>query len=286
MTQIGGWFDEDVDIRGILAIFDDSVDDPDSKAAGINLVSAASDDSFARLHPLIGKHVDDLGLSHGVSTQDAAEPCRLEQNTCSAGLVGNDQNLRSVPKDVFQLADDAVWRNHGHVWLEAVFAPFVYIENARLIGARGTDHLGRDRVRNVLLFKRKQRLQPLPLAGVFKQARLFQLEAAHLFAQVLVLLAHVAQVEIIGPQATHTRTGTMQDFLRWRHQADGPIADQPDGGRIRGSGIGPPDLHSQSNDLEDQNTHQKQYVFIAAQSESMAASTCQAEAMLSALRTL
>ena len=63
---------------------------------------------------------------------------------------------------------------------------------------------------DVVLFEGQQGLQALSLASIFEQACLLQLQAAHLFAQLLILLPDMAEVEIARPQAAQAGTRAME----------------------------------------------------------------------------
>ena len=77
----------------------------------------------------------------------------------------------------------------------------VDIEDARLVAAAGADGLRGNGLVDVFLLEVQQGLQPLSLAGIFKQSGLFQAQPVDGLLQILVLLAHVAQVDIVLPTA-------------------------------------------------------------------------------------
>ena len=67
---------------------------------------------------------------------------------------------------------------------------------------------------DVLLLEVQHRLQPLALARIFKQGSLFQPQPVDGVLQVLVLLAHVAQVDVVLPEAAHAGLGVLDSALQ------------------------------------------------------------------------
>ena len=90
---------------------------------------------------------------------------------------------------------------------------------------------GRRRLVNVFLLEIEHRLQPLALLGVLKQRSLLQPQTIYRLLQIRVLLAHVAQVDVVLPESTKrpilvlctARSGG-------EHHAIGPQPDQPHAG--------------------------------------------------------
>ena len=90
------------------------------------------------------------------------------------------------------------------------------IEDARLIAAAGADGLRGQRLVDILLLEVHQRLQALSLLGVFKQRRLLQTQPVDGLLQLLVLLAGVAQIDVVVATA-HRRPA-------WRRERAAPAA--------------------------------------------------------------
>ena len=186
----------------------------------------------------------------------------------AAGLVVDGQHLRRVGKHFPHLAHDAVRGDDRHIALEAVIVAFVNGENLRLVGTAGPDDLGRQRLIEIFLLEIEHGLQAMPLARIFKQCSLFQAETVHRILQVLVLLANVAQVDIVLPETEDAGLRVLHHAFDGRNHGVGPQADEPYTGAVRRverspSGICAPNLHRQSNHLDQQQNQQHQQVAIA-----------------------
>ena len=135
-------------------------------------------------------------------------------------------------KHLAHLAHDAFRGDHGHVAPQAIVFPLVDGEQPRLVRTAGANHLRQRRGVKVFFLETQHGLEPLALARVFKHLRLLQPQAVHRRLQILVLLAHVAQIEVVSPELAHAGLEEFRHPLRRRHQRIGPQADQPHPGAV------------------------------------------------------
>ena len=122
-----------------------------------------------------------------------------EQDPGAGGLVVDEQHLRGVGEDVAELADDAVGRDDGHVGLEIVVRALVDVEDVGEIAAAGADDLRGDGGGDVVLLEGEQRLETMALDGVFGEGGLLEAEAGDLLLEIVILLADVAEIDVVGP---------------------------------------------------------------------------------------
>ncbi len=126
----------------------------------------------------------------------------------------------------------------------------------------GTDNLRSDGGRNVMLLEVEQRLETMTLNGIFGQRGLFEAKAGDLLLEIVILLAGVAEVDIVGPTATNGRADAMEEALKRRNDGDGPIADKGDFATVGSAGFDrTPDLDGEADGLGEQHRHQDQNVF-------------------------
>ena len=102
-----------------------------------------------------------------------------------------------------------------------------------------------------------------PWLGIFQQRGLLQAEPVDGLLQLLVLLADVAQVKVVLPQALHAQLGDVEELLRGGDHRIGPQPDEPHAGRVlRVEGVAPAvgaaHLHGQPDDLRQQDSQQHQ----------------------------
>src|SRR5580658_1779596 len=256
--------DEGVAIR----VGDHFVDHADGKAAGEDLIAARGEHDFAFLDALVGQDVYDFQLSEGVAAQDAANARGFKNHAGAAGLVVDGEHLGGVGKHVADLADDSVRSDDGVVAGQAVGGTLVDVEDVGQLAAAGADGLGGHGFVNVLLLKFVERLQTFALLGVFEQGGLLKAEAVDGFLQVLILLADVAQIQVVLPQVPGAKAGGVDEPLRRRNQGVGPEADQSNAGRVGGverasSFAGAAHLHGQANDLHEQDSQQHEKISVA-----------------------
>ena len=84
--------------------------------------------------------------------------------------------------------------------LKPVSLALVDVEDVRLVAAAGADDLRGHGLVDVFLLEVEQRLQPLALLGILKQCGLLQAQPVDGLLQVLILLADVAQIDVVLPQ--------------------------------------------------------------------------------------
>jgi hypothetical protein len=260
-VEMGGRLDDHVDKVFAVRVADDLLHHAHRESAREDLVAAGGEHGFARLDAAVGEDADDLRLAGGVAAQDAANARGLQDYSCAAGLVVDGQNLGRMGKDLAHLAYDSVGGNHSHIAVQAVGRTLVKIEDARLIAAAGADSLRGNRRINVFLLEAEELLQPLALAGIFKQGSLLQAEAVDGLLQFAVLFANVAQVKIVLPQVSSLQLGGLDNPLCRRNQRIGPQPDEPYAGRVlRVEGVarvaGAAHLHSEADDLRPEDGQQ------------------------------
>ena len=79
--------------------------------------------------------------------------------------------------------------------------------------------------------------------------------------QILIALAHVAQVDIILPAITHTRADRIGHALKRRHRGGSPHADKADLAPIRHARIGRrAHLHRERDGLRQQDRDEEQRI--------------------------
>ena len=144
----------------------------------------------------------------------------------------------------------------------------VDVEDAGLVAAAGTDGLCGNRLVDVFLLEAVERLETLALVGVFKQCRLLEAETVDGFLQVLVLLAHMAQIDVVLPEVFDAEFGGVNEFFRRGDDRIGPQADEADTRPIAGiegavAPAGAPHLHCEADDLREQDSQQHQNISIA-----------------------
>ena len=142
----------------------------------------------------------------GVPRRIGADARALEDDAGAGGLVVDLEHLRGGGKYIAQLNHYAVMGDDRHVGPEAVVPALIDGQHAGLVAAAGADHLRGYRRSDVALLEPKHGLQALSLERVFRDGRLRNAHAGKLLLQVLVLLAHVAEVDVIGPAVVQSRS--------------------------------------------------------------------------------
>src|ERR1035441_10128778 len=113
-----------------------------------------------------------------------------------------------------QLTDDAVRRDDRHVAAEAVGRSLVKIEDTRLVAAAGADDLGGQCFVYIFFLEVHEGLQAPALAGIFKQSGLLKAQPVDGFLKVLIMLANMAQVDVVLPETGYAEAGRMDEPLR------------------------------------------------------------------------
>ena len=117
----------------------------------------------------------------------------------------------------------------------------VDIEDAGEIGAAGADDLRGDGGGDVVLLEVEQGLQAMALEGVLRERGLLEAEAGDLLLKVVVLLAGVAEIDVVGPAVADVIADAMEESLEWRDGGDSPVAEKRDLVAVWGAGFdGPP----------------------------------------------
>ena len=105
----------------------------------------------------------------------------------------------------------------------------------RAVRAAGPDHLRGYGFRDVLVLKSEHRLQAAAFGGVFGEGGFFLAEAGDLLLQLLVLLAGVAKVDVVVPDAAGVEAGAVHDALDRCDESDCPAAKQGDFSAVGGA---------------------------------------------------
>src|ERR1700760_4811521 len=168
-------------------------------------------------------------------------------------------------KHVAQLADDAIRRNHGLIRTKSVSKPFVDIKHMRAVRSAGADNLRGHGLRNILLLESEHRLQAAALRCVFGEGRLFLAQPRNLLLQLLILLARMAQIDVVVPHAAGMQAAAMHKSFDRCDECDRPAAKQGDLPAVRvAAGDGALDrtlnLYSQCTDLQQDDHDQDQRV--------------------------
>ena len=147
-------------------------------------------------------------------------------------MIVDGKYLRRVGKDVADLAHNAVRGNDRHIGAKLIIGSLVDVEDVRLIASAGANGLRGHRLVDVFLLEVEERLQTLALASILKQRGLFQAQTVDGLLQILVLLADVAQVNIVLPETASAKLGGLNELLWRRDQGIGPQPDQPHAGAV------------------------------------------------------
>ena len=269
-VEMGVGLDDDVDEGVAIRIGDDFFNDADGQAAGKDEVAAGGEHLFAGLDALVLENADDFKLAGGVAGENAADAGGFKNDAGAAGLVVDEQDLGGAGKDVADLADDAVGGDDGHVRLQAVVGALVEIEDAGLIAAAGADGLGGEGGVDVAVLEVEEGLEALALAGIFKQGGLLEAQAVDGLLQILVLLADVAQVNVVLPEAGDAQLGILNELLGGRDQRLSPETDETNRGGISGidgsvATRGTAHLHGKAHDLHHEEGEQYDQAAVAGE---------------------
>ena len=116
-------------------------------------------------------------------------------------------------------------------------AALVDVDDAGEIGAAGADDLGGDGVGDVVLLEGEEGLEAMALEGVLGDGGLLEAHVGELLAEVGVLLADVAEVDVVGPAVTRVVADAVEEALEGSDDGDDPVAHERDAARVRGGGI-------------------------------------------------
>ena len=97
--------------------------------------------------------------------------------------------------------------------LRPSFAALVDVEDAGEVAAAGADDLRGDGGGDVVLLEVEQGLKAMALDGVFSEGGLFEAHAGDLLLEVGVLLAGVAEVDVVGPAVAYVVAEAMEEPL-------------------------------------------------------------------------
>jgi hypothetical protein len=244
-------------IRLVIGVGLDGFDGADGKPARIDLIAAGGEDLLADLNAGVGGEIVDHDLAGGATAKNGAEAGGGEKDAGTGGLVVDEKYLRGVGEDVAKLADDAVGRHDSLIGLEAVLRAFVDVKDAREIVAAGADDLSGNGGGDVVLLKVEQGLETVALDGVFRERGLLEAEAGDLLLEVVILLAGVAEVDVVGPAVTEVVAEAVEEPLEGGNGGDSPVAQESDAAAVRGAGFDEAsDLDSKADGLGEQNRNQ------------------------------
>src|SRR5450631_3262118 len=106
---------DDIDEGVSLRVQYDLFNSADGEAARKDLVATAGEYPFARLDALIGKNINNLGLSGSIAAQYAANARGFKNHSRAAALIINDQNLGAMGKDFADFADNSIGSDDRHI---------------------------------------------------------------------------------------------------------------------------------------------------------------------------
>jgi len=116
-----------------------------------------------------------------------------------------------------------------------------------------------------MLLEIEQALQTLTLTRVLGKRALFQAQTIYLDLQVMILLADIAQVDVVRPEAASASPCSVGNSGRGSKRRDHPIAKQAYGLAVWGIGQRPPHLQSQAYKLREQDSQQHQTILVAGE---------------------
>ncbi len=270
LEEVGGGFDADGGVGLVLGIRCDGLNCADGEAAGEDLVTAGGEDCFAGLDAIVGGEIADLHATAGGAADDGADAGAGQDDAGTGGLVVYEEHLRGVRsglrEDVSDLADDTVGGDHGHVGLETVGGAFIDVEDAGELGSAGSDDLCRDGGGDVVLLKGEEGLEAVALDGVLGDGGLLEAKLIDLDLEVTVVLADVAEVDVVGPDGAETVAGVEEEALDGGDDGDDQGAGERHTGAVGGAGFdGAPHLDGKGDDLREQKREQHQSVLEAGE---------------------
>jgi len=232
------------------------------KAAGIDLVAPGAEHLFAGLDALVGSEVIDEDLTCGTATENGTNASSGQEYAGAGRLVVDKQDLRGMGEDIAKLANDAVWGNDSLIGLEAIFRAFVNVDEAGEVVAAGANNLGGNRGGDIMLLEVQQGLQTMSLHRVFGKCRLFETQPGDLILEVMVLLAGVAQIDVVRPSVTDVVADAVKEALEWSDDRDGPVAEKGDLASIGSARFdGAAHLNGEADGLREQDRDEHQDVF-------------------------
>ena len=112
-----------------------------------------------------------------------------------------------------------------------------------------------------MLLEVQQCLKTMALNGVFGEGGLLEAKAGDLLLEVMILLAGVAEVDVVGPAVADVVTEAVEEALEGGDGGDGPVAQESYVAAVGGAGLdGAADLDREANGLGEQNRNQDQNI--------------------------
>jgi hypothetical protein len=171
-----------------------------------------------------------------------------------------------VGEDVAEFSDDAVGGDDRLVGLEAILRALVDVKDAGEIVSAGADDLGCDCGGDIVLLEVEDGLEAVALDGIFGEGSLLEAEAGDLLLKIVVLLARVAEVNVVGPSVAEVVAEGVEEALKGSDNGDGPIANEGDAAAIGSSGFDwAADLDGEADGLGEQDRDQNQNIFEACE---------------------
>src|SRR5258708_1681866 len=106
----------------------------------------------------------------------------------------------------------------------------------------------------------------MALDGVFSERGLFETEAGDLLLEVVVLLAGVAEVDVVGPAVAEVVAEAVEEPLEGGDGGDSPVAQEGDVAAVGRAGFDrAADLDGEADGLGEQNGHQDENILEACE---------------------
>ena len=102
----------------------------------------------------------------------------------------------------------------------------------------------------------------MALNGVLRQRGLLEAKARDLLLEIAILLAGIAEIDVVGPAMTDVVPETVEEPLEGSDGGNSPIAQKCDVAAVGCARLdGAPNLHGEADSLGKQNRHQHQDIF-------------------------
>src|SRR5271163_2325099 len=112
-----------------------------------------------------------------------------------------------------------------------------------------------------MLLEVEEGLETMALNSVLGKGGLFEAEAGDLLLEIVVLLAGVAQVDVVRPAVTEVIAETVEELLERRDGGDGPVTDESDAAAVGGGRVdGAAHLNGETDGLGQEDSNQNQNV--------------------------
>ena len=106
----------------------------------------------------------------------------------------------------------------------------------------------------------------MALDGVFGECRLLETQAGDLLLKIVVVLAGVAEIDVVGPTVAKVVAEAVKEALERCHCGDGPVTDESNISAVWEAGFdGAADLDSKSEGLGKQDRNQDQNILEACE---------------------